>query len=85
MTFRNAKSIMHIIICINTLFIMRTTLDIPKELIDEAMKATGAKTKSQLIKDALQAEIDRVKRKRLISKKGTVDLDIELDTLRDRS
>lgn len=64
---------------------MRTTLDIPKELMDEAMKVTGAKTKSQLIKDALQAEIDRVKRKRLISKKGTVDFNIHLDSLRDRS
>ena len=63
---------------------MRTTLDIPKKLIDEAMKVTGAKTKSQLIKGALQAEIDRVKRKRLISRKGTVDLDIDLDNLRDR-
>jgi metal-responsive CopG/Arc/MetJ family transcriptional regulator len=63
---------------------MRTTLDIPKKLMDEAMKATGATTKSQLIKDALQAEIDRVKRKRLISRKGTLDLDIDLDTLRDR-
>ncbi len=64
---------------------MRTTLDIPKELIDEAMKATGATTKSQLIKDALQAEIDRSRRKRLITKKGTVDLNIDLDSLRDRS
>jgi len=63
---------------------MRTTLDIPKKLIDEAMKITGAKTKSQLIKDALQAEIDRVKRKRLITRKGTIDLDLDLDNLRDR-
>jgi len=63
---------------------MRTTLDIPKKLIDEAMKVTGATTKSQLIKDALQAEIDRFKRKRLISRKGTLDLDVDLDTLRDR-
>ncbi|MGM0744771.1 type II toxin-antitoxin system VapB family antitoxin [Rhodohalobacter sp.] len=76
---------MHIKLCINAYYIVRTTLEIPKELIDEAMKATGAKTKSQLIKDALQAEIDRVKRKRLIAKKGTLDLDIDLDTLRDRS
>ena len=68
-----------------TYFTMRTTLDIPKKLMDEAMKATGAKTKSQLIKDALQAEIDRAKRKRLIARKGTVDLDIDLDALRDRS
>jgi len=63
---------------------MRTTLDIPKKLIDEAMEITGAATKSQLIKDALQAEINRVKRKRLISRKGTLDLDMDLDTLRDR-
>lgn len=68
----------------NTPYFMRTTLDIPKELIDEAMKATGATTKSQLIKDALQAKIDLAKRKRLIAKKGTLDLDVDLDTLRDR-
>lgn len=63
---------------------MRTTLEIPKELIDEAMRLTGAATKSQLIKDALQAEINRVKRKRLITRKGTIDLDTDLDTLRER-
>ncbi|MEX0905050.1 MAG: type II toxin-antitoxin system VapB family antitoxin [Balneolaceae bacterium] len=63
---------------------MRTTLDIPKKLIDEAMKETGAKTKSELIKNVLQAEIDRIKRKRLITLKGKIDLDIDLDTTRDR-
>jgi len=35
---------------------MRITLDLPEDLIDEAMKLTGAKTKSQLIKDALKAQ-----------------------------
>ena len=63
---------------------MRTTLDIPKKLMDEAMKVTGSKTKSQLIKNALQAQIDREKRKKLIARKGTIDLDIDLDTLRNR-
>lgn len=63
---------------------MRTTLDIPQKLIDEAMKVTGATTKSQLIKEALQAEIDRAKRKRLIARKGTLDLDVDLEALRDR-
>jgi metal-responsive CopG/Arc/MetJ family transcriptional regulator len=63
---------------------MRTTLDIPKKLIDEAMEVTGAKTKSQLIKDALKAEINRVKRKKLITRKGTIDLEAELDILRKR-
>lgn len=63
---------------------MRTTLDIPKKLIEEAMKETGAKTKSQLVKDALQAQIDQAKRKRLITVKGMIDLDIDLDKLRNR-
>jgi len=64
---------------------MRTTLNISEELVKEAMEATGAKTKSQLIRDALIAQIQRVKRQRLISFKGKIDLDIDLDTLRDRS
>jgi len=63
---------------------MRTTLDIPKKLIDEAMEVTGATTKSQLIKDALKAEINRVKRKRMITRKGTIDLEADLDILRNR-
>lgn len=63
---------------------MRTTLDIPKKLIEEAMKVTGAKTKSQVIKEALQAQINQEKRKKLIALKGSLDLDIDLDTLRDR-
>lgn len=75
---------MHIILCMNTYNIMRTTLDLPKKLVDEAMKVTGATTKSQMIKDALQAEINRIKRKRLIAKKGTIDLEIDMDTLRSR-
>ncbi|MEP5612233.1 MAG: type II toxin-antitoxin system VapB family antitoxin [Cyclobacteriaceae bacterium] len=64
---------------------MRTTLDISEELVNEAMEATGAKTKSQLIRDALIAQIQRVKRQRLISFKGKINLDIDLDTLRDRN
>ena len=66
---------------------MRTTLNISEELVDEAMRLTGAKTKSQAIREALQARIDQEKRKKLITHKGTVDLDqdIDLDTLRDRS
>lgn len=62
---------------------MRITLDIPKDLIDKAMKITGAKTKSQLIRDALQEQIDQEKRKQLIAHKGTIDPDIELDNLRE--
>lgn len=63
---------------------MRTTLDISEKLIQEAMEATGAKTKSQLIKDALEALIKKAKRQRLLSYKGKIDLDIDLDVTRDR-
>lgn len=63
---------------------MRTTLEIPEELINEAMKLTGAKTKSQLITDALKEKIDKIKRQRLLTFKGKIDLDIDLDVLRDR-
>ncbi len=63
---------------------MRTTLDIPKNLINEAMKLTNAKTKSQLIKDALIAQIAKAKRQRLLFFKGKIDLDIDLDATRKR-
>lgn len=39
---------------------MRTTLVISEELIKEAMELTGAKTKSQLIKEALEDQIARI-------------------------
>jgi Arc/MetJ family transcription regulator len=63
---------------------MRTTLDLPEELIKEAMRITGSKTKSALIKEALEAQIKRIKRKRLLSFKGKIDLNIDLDSLRNR-
>ncbi|HHP7241260.1 MAG TPA: type II toxin-antitoxin system VapB family antitoxin [Cyclobacteriaceae bacterium] len=63
---------------------MRNTLDISEALIKEAMRVTGAKTKSQVIKEALEAQIKRAKRQRLLSFKGKIDLDIDLDVRRDR-
>lgn len=63
---------------------MRTTLHIPEKLIEEAMALTNAKTKNQLIKEVLENYIARIKRQRLITLKGTLDLDIDLDTLRGR-
>lgn len=63
---------------------MRTTLDISEELIKEAMKVTGAKTKSQVIKEALEEQIKRSKRHRLMSFKGKIDLNIDLESLRER-
>jgi len=63
---------------------MRTTIDIPEELLKEVMKITGATTKSQAIKLALEEKIAITKRKRLITMKGSIDLDVDLDVLRNR-
>ncbi|MEM6359308.1 MAG: type II toxin-antitoxin system VapB family antitoxin [Bacteroidota bacterium] len=63
---------------------MRTTLDLPQDLVDQALKVTGIKTKSQLIKTALELLIERDKRLKLLSFKGSIDLDIDLDDLRQR-
>lgn len=64
---------------------MRVTIEVPEELISEVMKITGAKTKSQVVKLALEETIARAKRKRLITARGTIDLDIDLDVSRDRN
>lgn len=63
---------------------MRTTLDIPEELIKEAMKILGVKTKSDAIKGSLEKLIKSYKRKQLIGYKGKIDLDINLNELRNR-
>jgi len=63
---------------------MRTTLTIPEDLIEEAMELSKAKTKNQLVKKALKAYINTIKRQRLIALKGTLDFDIDLDVLRER-
>lgn len=63
---------------------MKTTIDLPDELIQEAMIATSSKTKIDAIKKALQAIIEQERRQKLINYKGKIDLDIDLDTLRKR-
>jgi len=63
---------------------MRTTLDLPESLIDEAMSLTNAKTKTDLIKLALQNLIQKEKIRDLKNFFGKVDLEIDLDQLRSR-
>ena len=60
---------------------MRTTLDLPEELINEAMELTGAKTKTELIKMALQNIIRQEKMNKIIDFHGKVDLDNDLNIL----
>jgi len=63
---------------------MRTTLDLPDELVNEAMTMTRSKTKTDLIKTALQNIIQKEKSKSIQQYFGKVDLDIDLDTMRKR-
>jgi hypothetical protein len=63
---------------------MRTTLDLPKDLVDEAMKATRINTKTQVIVTALEGLIRKSKISELKKFKGKVDLDIDMDAMRGR-
>jgi len=65
-------------------YFMRTTLDLPEKLIDEAMALTHIKTKTDLIKIALQNLIQKEKIKDLKKYFGKVDLGIDLNILRNR-
>ena len=64
---------------------MRTTLNLPENLVQEAMKAAHAKTKTQVIIFALQELIRKSKISNIKDFKGKVDLDIDLDVIRGRS
>ena len=55
---------------------MRTTIDIPENLVNEAMKLTNIPTKTGVIKEALQNLIQKEKVKGLKKFSGKVDLKI---------
>ena len=63
---------------------MRTTLDIPEDLMDEAMKVSHQHSKTAVIIEALEELVRRHKTAQIKRYKGRVDLDIDLDKLRDR-
>jgi len=63
---------------------MRTTLDLPEDLLDKAMSLANIKTKTQMITIALQEFIRKSELAELKKFKGRIELDVDLDTLRDR-
>lgn len=63
---------------------MRTTLDLPEKLLQEAMKVARVKTKTNVIVLALNELIRKSKISDLKKFKGKVDLDIDLDGIRGR-
>lgn len=63
---------------------MRTTLDLPEELLNQAMQVSNEKTKTSVIILALEELIRKSTIADLKNYKGAIDLDIDLDQLRDR-
>ncbi len=63
---------------------MRTTLDLPEELMQKAMSVAQIKTKTKVITLALKELVRKSELSALKKFKGKLDLDIDLDTLRNR-
>ena len=63
---------------------MRTTLDLPENLIAEALKVSRKKTKTALIISALEDVVRKNRIQEIKRYKGKIDLEMDLDSLRDR-
>ncbi|MEJ2426374.1 MAG: type II toxin-antitoxin system VapB family antitoxin [Candidatus Thiodiazotropha sp.] len=63
---------------------MRTTLDLPENLLNEAMKVSHIDTKTAVIVRALEELVRKSKISELKKYRGKIDLDIDLNELRDR-
>jgi Arc/MetJ family transcription regulator len=63
---------------------MRTTLDLDKKLLDEAMKWTGKSTKTSVINEALKEIIKNRKRLRLVEMAGKIKFEVNINVTRNR-
>lgn len=63
---------------------MRTTIDLPENLVSEAMKITKINTKTDVIKEALKNLIQREKVKKIKNYQNKIEIDIDLNILRKR-
>ena len=63
---------------------MRTTLDLPETLLDEAMMLTNIQTKTEVIKTALVNLIQKEKIKDIKRFYGKIDLAIGMNDMRKR-
>jgi Arc/MetJ family transcription regulator len=58
---------------------MRTTLDIDKKLLADALKALNATTMKEAVEKALKEAVRRRKARRMMDFEGDVDMDLTLD------
>jgi Arc/MetJ family transcription regulator len=64
---------------------MRTTIDLPESLVTEALKLSPHKTKTAVIISVLEDLVRKSRIQGIKKFKGRVQLDVDLDTLRERS
>ena len=62
---------------------MRTTLNLPDQLIKDLMETTGITNKTLLIRTSLEDMLKRARRRQLLELQGKIDLDLDLDKLRE--
>ncbi|HJN14721.1 MAG TPA: type II toxin-antitoxin system VapB family antitoxin [Armatimonadota bacterium] len=62
---------------------MRTTLDIPKELLEQVQSLAEAPTKKQAVVTALEEYVKSRLRERLLARLGTTKLNLTPEDLRD--
>ena len=74
-----------LVLCIINGVQMRTTLDLPEVLMQDAMKASHQKTKTAVIIAALQDLVRKSRLQELRQFKGQVDLDLDLNAARKRT
>jgi len=66
-------------------YVMRTTIDLPDDLVTKAMNLSEHRTKTAVIIAALEEYIRKNKIQGLKRYRGRVNLEIDLDKLRKRS
>ena len=64
---------------------MRTTIDLPEPLVKQAMKMSHQRTKTAVIVTALEDFVRKNRIQGLKKFRGRIDLDIDLNKLRQRS
>ncbi len=63
---------------------MRTTVIIPDDMVEEAMKLSKIKSKTALIMSSLQAYIRDLRIQQLLELKGKIPIEVDIKKIRER-
>jgi predicted CopG family antitoxin len=61
---------------------MRSTVTIEKEVLDELVKATGARSKSAAVKEVIAEYLRKRKVQKIMAMKGKLSFDLTADEIR---